>query len=113
MTDNPYRQTPRQRLERLEQAIERWKRKPASRRQRLILASYRRAASELRKRVAARDNYPTTPELLTRGSAEPAPEMGTYSPPAPYRVFRVIRNPAPGQSRDRRLTRAALRIVKD
>jgi hypothetical protein len=61
--DHPDRQTLRQRLEHLAQAIERWRRKPPSRQQRLILAGYQRAASALRKQVAARDNYPTTPEV--------------------------------------------------
>src|SRR5262245_60481135 len=104
------RQTPQQRLERIEQSIERWRRKPASRRQRLILAGYRRAASELRRQVAALVDHPTPCEVLTPGIAGRPPE--TCTPLTPYRVFRVIRNPAPDRhAGDRHATRAVLRVV--
>ncbi len=65
-------------------------------------------------RVAAREpvGYPSPSDSLTLGTADRLPVIGMYTPPAPYRVFRVIRNPAAG-SLIRAATRAALRVVKD
>jgi hypothetical protein len=106
-------QTLQPRLERIEKSIERWRRKPASRRQRLILAGYRRAASELRRQVASLENYPASSEVVVLDAGDQPPAIGTCTPSAPCRVFRVIRNPAAGTlTRNRRLTRAALRVVK-
>ena len=103
-------QTPQKRLERVEQSIERWRRKPASRRQRLILAGYRRAAVELRRQIAAL--HTTSSVVATLGAVGRFPKTGTLPSTLP-RVFRVIQNPAaiakPGE---RRLTGATLRLVE-
>jgi len=104
--------TPLERLKRLEQSIERWRRKPVSRRQRMILAGYRRAASELRKQIAAVDNYPPSPEAKTLGDTVRPLKVGTYTPRAPYRVFHVIRHPdGESSAQERPLERVALRVV--
>jgi hypothetical protein len=35
--------------------------------------------------------YPKCVESIETGGAPPAPGKGTYTPPAPYRAFRVFR----------------------
>jgi hypothetical protein len=50
---------------------------------------------------------PPTHCNLIIGEGAPSPELGTYTPPAPYRVFRVVRPSSPPALSPPRLERSA------
>jgi hypothetical protein len=57
--------------------------------------------------------YPNEPGGLVLGTSGRPSFIGTYTPPPAYRVFKVIRNPSASLlTRDRRLTRAALKVIR-
>ena len=112
----PDPKTLEERAEAIEQSAARMRRHwPLSRRQQLILAAKRLAAVRLRKeaaRIRASTPYPTTPVGLTLGARDHPTVLGTCTSPPPYRVFRVIHNPAANSlTHNRGLARGALRIV--
>lgn len=79
----------------------------------LVKLALDRKTRKERASTSTSADYPPTPEGLTLGTGDRPPALGTYTSPAPYRVFRVIRNPAAsGLTRDRQLTPAALKLVK-